>query len=124
MQQIQMPVLIIILSGLCVSCSNETKISFSQQVMPILKESCFPCHQAGGVGELASGLNVENYQNLMKGTKIGPVIQPGQSFASTLQVLVDHKADGAISMPKGGNKLSKEKIEIIGKWIDQGAKNN
>lgn len=117
-------VLLILVGGMCMACSKKNEISFAQQVMPILKENCFPCHQSGGVGELASGLNVETYQNLMKGTKNGPVVQPGQSFASTLHVLVDHKADDTINMPKGGNKLAKEKIEIIGQWINQGAKDN
>ena len=121
---VRIPVILVLVSGLCMACSKKSEISFDQQVMPILKENCFPCHQSGGVGELASGLNVETYQNLMKGTKNGPVIQPGQSFASTLHVLVDHKADNAINMPRGGNKLAKEKIEIIGKWINQGAKDN
>jgi len=105
-------------------CSKEKSVSFSQDIHPILKENCFPCHQAGGVGEVASGLNVESYDSLMQGTKLGPVIQPGQSYASTLQVLVEHNAGDEINMPKGGVKLAQEKIETIGNWIDQGAKNN
>jgi len=109
---------------LVIGCSNETHVSFSRDIQPILKENCIPCHQVGGVGEVASGLNVESYESLMRGTKLGPVIQPGQSYASTLQVLVDHKAGDEINMPKGGVKLAQEKIEAIGKWIDQGAKNN
>jgi len=116
--------LICALFALFAGCSKENSVSFSQDIHPILKENCFPCHQAGGVGEIASGLNVENYDSLMRGTKLGPVIQPGQSYASTLQVLVEHKAGDEINMPKGGVKLAQDKIEVIGKWIDQGAKNN
>lgn len=114
----------IVLSSLVAGCSKEAPVSFSQDIQPILQENCLPCHKAGGVGEVASGLNVESYENLMRGTKLGPVIQAGQSYASTLQVLVEHKAGDEINMPKGGVKLAQEKIELIGKWIDQGAKNN
>jgi hypothetical protein len=108
----------------CISCSKEKEVSFSKDIMPILQENCFSCHQTGGAGEIASGLNLESYENLMRGTKLGPVIQPGQSYASTIQVLVEHKAGDKVNMPKGGSKLADDKIELIGKWIDQGAKNN
>ncbi len=108
-----------------VACSsNEESMSFSTQVMPILSENCASCHKSGGVGHVASGFSVEDYASIMKGTKLGPVIQPGVSFASTLHILVEHKADASVNMPRGGTKLSEENIEIIGKWIDQGAKNN
>ncbi len=115
---------VIIASIVIAACSSETLISYNKSVKPIFEENCFPCHQAGGKGEVASGLNLETYENLMRGTKLGPVIQTGLSYASTLHVLVEHKAAAEINMPRGGNKLPKKDIEIIGKWIDQGAKNN
>ncbi len=104
-------------------CADD-EVSFSKEVMPILQESCLPCHKQGGDGYAASGLSVESYDNVMKGTKYGPVITPGYSFSSTLQILVEHKADSSINMPRGRPRLSQEKIELIGRWIDQGAKNN
>lgn len=106
-------------------CSTaEKEVSFSKDVMPVLTQNCLHCHTVGAEGQVASGLSMESYADLMKGTKLGPVIQPGQSYASTLQILVEHKADQSLNMPKGGIKLSTDQIELIGKWIDQGAKNN
>jgi hypothetical protein len=61
----------------------------------------------------------------MKGTKFGPVIQPGSSLTSTLNVLVSGHASPAVSMPygiKGG--LPKDKFNLLNKWVDQGAKDN
>ena len=104
--------------------SSEREVSFSKDIMPVLTQNCLHCHSAGAEGYVASGLSMESYADLMKGTKHGAVIQPGQSYASTLQVLVEHKADKTLNMPKGGVKLSNDQIELIGKWIDQGAKNN
>jgi hypothetical protein len=60
----------------------------------------------------------------MKGTKHGPVIMPGYSYSSTLQILVEHKADPKLDMPHGGERLPREAIETLGEWIDDGAKNN
>ena len=69
----------------------------------------------------------------MQGTKYGPVIVPGNSESSTLYRLIAHKVDPKIQMPphhdeglaKGReDELTPRQIEFIGKWIDQGAKNN
>jgi len=60
----------------------------------------------------------------MEGTKLGPVIQPGYSYASTLQILIEHRANRLINMPKGRAPLSRVEIQMIGEWIDQGAENN
>ena len=102
----------------------EKQVSFSKDVMPILEKNCLGCHKAGGTGYIASGLSMESYDNLMKGTKFGPVITPGYSFSSTLQILVEHKADSSINMPRDLPRLSQDNIELLGKWINQGAKNN
>lgn len=103
---------------------GERQVSFKQDVMPILQERCVSCHKVGGSGYNASGLSMESYDNLMKGTKFGPVIIPGYSFSSTLQILVEHKADSSINMPKQLPRLPQDQVELIGKWINQGAKNN
>jgi hypothetical protein len=100
------------------------QISFAKDVMPIFRESCLSCHDTGGQGTAASGFSVASYQSIMKGTKFGPVIKPGFSFSSTLQLLIEHKADDSINMPKGMPILPPKHIETIGRWIDQGAKNN
>lgn len=99
-------------------------VSFSKDVMPILKSRCFECHTKGGKGYQASGLNMETYTDLMKGTKFGPVIKPNDSLSSTLVILIEGRADPSIKMPHKREPLTKEQIETIRNWIDQGAKNN
>ena len=115
----------VLVSAGCSQKHNEVsnEVSFVKDVMPILKENCLSCHSKNGEGFLASGFSVESYESIMKGTKYGPVIQPGESYASTMLVLVDHKADPSINMPRSAPKLSVENIKMIGDWISQGAKN-
>ncbi len=98
--------------------------SFSRDVLPIFKKHCAACHDRDGQGYAASGFSVASYEDVMRGTKNGPVIQPGASYASTLQILIEHKADPDIAMPKIGRQLDDQEIQIIGEWIDQGARNN
>jgi len=115
-------VILIICSVVLSGCAEQ--VSFSADVMPILTENCLLCHKAGTPGFEASGFSVETYEDVMKGTEAGPVVEPGYSYASTLQVLVEHGADPSIAMPQRARKLSPGDIQTIGDWIDQGALNN
>ena len=112
-------------------CSKE--ISFSKDVKPIITDRCLECHDGKGEGSEESGLILITYDDLMRGTKFGQVVVPGNSESSTLYRLVGHKADPKIQMPphhdealasKHMTPLKEEQIEVIKTWIDQGAKNN
>jgi hypothetical protein len=49
----------------------------------------------------------------------------GDSFGSTLVVLVEGRADPAIAMPHGEkDKLLASEVTTLRAWIDQGAQNN
>ncbi len=103
----------------------EQPVSFKSDIRPLLDDYCVSCHMPGGKGYEKSGLDMRSYAGLMKGTKFGSIIKPGNSEESTLIILVEGRADPSISMPYGiKGKLSREKIAVLRKWIDQGAKNN
>lgn len=103
----------------------EKEISYKKDIYPIFQDYCLSCHVPGGKGYKKSGFDLRTYESLMKGTKFGPVVQPGSSLTSTLNVLVSGHASPAINMPygiKGG--LPKDKTTLLNKWVDQGAKDN
>jgi len=100
-------------------------VSYKADVYPVLSDYCLGCHVPGGKGYEKSGLDLRTYASLMKGTKFGKVITPGASLSSTLNVLVSGHTNTGISMPlgvKGG--LPKDKVDLLNKWVDQGAKDN
>ena len=110
---------------LMTACGGESAVSYSQDVKPILEKNCFECHQPGGRGEMASGLNMESHESLMKGARFGPMIIAGDPEGSNMVVLMEGRADPSISMPHGKQQsIPKEDIETIRLWIKQGAKNN
>jgi len=110
---------------LAIAGCGESAVSFSQDVKPILDKSCLECHQVGGKGYQASGLLMTTYDDLMKGTRNGPMIIAGDVLGSNLVVLIEGRADPSISMPHGERKpIAKKDIQTIRLWIEQGAKNN
>jgi hypothetical protein len=99
-------------------------ISFHLEVLPILQNGCVECHKPGGEGYEASGLDLESYKGVMKGTKFGPVVVPGDPFTSNLTVLLEGRASPNIRMPFHRMPLRDEYVSIIRRWIAQGAKDN
>ena len=92
------------------------ELTFERDIRPILKANCFHCH--GEEGKTKGGLDVRLRHLLAKGGEHGPAIVPGKAEKSRLFTLV---RDG--EMPKGENKkLPPEKIELLRRWIEGGAK--
>lgn len=104
--------------------AKEEVVSYSEDIRPIIQGRCIECHQKGGPGTEASGLDLSTYEGLMKGTKFGPMITPGEPETSSLLRLIDHKVDPSIRMPHGKKKLSQCDRDAFRLWIRQGAKNN
>jgi len=101
------------------------EVSYKNDVFPIIHDYCLNCHEPGGKGYEKSGLDMRTYQSLMKGTRFGSVIKPGDSFTSILIQVVEGRVHASIKMPLGmEGGLAKDKIGTLKKWVDQGAKNN
>jgi hypothetical protein len=105
---------------------GEKPVSYSKDVRPFLDNYCMRCHGEGGEGSETSGLRMDNYESLMKGTRHGPVIKPGDSYTSALVMLVEGRADPSLRMPHDtkGPVPTQADIEMVKTWIDQGAKDN
>jgi hypothetical protein len=102
---------------------KNTKISFKEDVMPVLQKKCMNCHNTED--ESPSGLYMDSYAELMKGdSRHGPVIKPKKGEESVLIMKLRGTATFGKQMPRGKKPLDDETIEMISTWIDQGAKNN
>ncbi len=106
------------------SVSAAEKVSFSEDIYPIIQIRCLECHQPQGEGYEKSGLDLRTYEGLMKGTKFGPMVIPGDAFMSNLIVLIDGRARAGLRMPHGKKKLNSCDRRLFRSWINQGAKNN
>ncbi|MFA6920401.1 MAG: c-type cytochrome domain-containing protein [Gallionella sp.] len=108
-----------------VATAETAQVSFKSDVSPILHDYCLNCHEPGGKGFEKSGLDMRSYQSLMKGTQYGSVIKPGDSFTSIMIQVIEGRVHASIKMPYGmEGGLAKDKIGVLKKWVDQGAKDN
>ena len=112
--------------ALAAGCQKaEPPVSFSADVQPILQTRCVDCHEPGQAGYEASQLRLSSYEDVMKGTRFGPVVVPGDSLNSALIILVEGRADPSITMPHGeARPPTFSEIEKLKQWVEQGAANN
>jgi mono/diheme cytochrome c family protein len=88
-------------------------VVFSKQIAPILVEHCGRCHVDKASGEFTMG----TYEQLMKGSKAGVVLFPGDPVSSPLVSVIESG-----QMPPNGNRVPAEKLALVKKWVEQGAK--
>ena len=107
-------------------CATQRVVSFQNDIDPILTDKCLQCHvPPNGAGYVQTGLNMESYDTLMKGTIFGTVIVPGDSRRSVINKLTEGRAGELMRMPHGdARKLTAEEIESFKLWVNQGALNN
>lgn len=108
--------------GGCERGPDAGTVSYRQDVQPILETYCAECHTGDGAGVAASGFSVESHEAVMKGTRFGSMIEPGDPLSSSLYRLVSgREIHPSIQMPHGKDKLTEAEIAVIEAWIRQGA---
>jgi hypothetical protein len=75
-------------------------------------------------GAEKSGLDLTSYAGLMKGTKFGKMVIPGDPESSNLMWLLDWRASPELRMPHVKKKLSTCDRDAIRAWIREGANDN
>ena len=94
---------------------DDDAVSYAQ-IDQIMQDACVHCHQAGN--EIWD-LNLSSHENLMAGSKNGPIVVPGEPNESELVKRIDGTVEP--QMPLGGAELSERDVERIIRWVEQGA---
>src|SRR5436190_371905 len=95
----------------------ESVVDFYSQVEPIFNARCYGCHSES-LSE--SNLRLDTKAAALKGGDSGAVILSGNSRDSILM----HRVvglNGLRRMPASGAVLTTDEIDILRRWIDQGA---
>jgi hypothetical protein len=102
-----------------VAADPKTKLTYDQNVLPILTAHCIGCHK----GESAKGgLDLSTFAKLKEGGASGEVIKPGDPEGSRLYRLTAHKEQPF--MPPKMPQIAKEQLDTLAAWIQQGALEN
>ena len=94
-------------------------VSYTREVLPILEARCYKCH--GPTGKARGGLRLHDIAALLEDPEELRVIHPGSAEKSPLYQLLVLPADDLDIMPASGDPLTAEQIELIKRWIDEGA---
>ncbi|MEM6843090.1 MAG: DUF1553 domain-containing protein [Bacteroidota bacterium] len=98
--------------------NRSEEVSYNQHIRPIINSKCIGCH--GGVKKSA-GVSFLFREEALDTAESGiPAIVPGDARGSGMYQRIIHH-DPEYRMPSDGEPLSEEEIELIGRWIDQGA---
>ncbi len=103
--------------GLLPLVSAQAQVDYKRDIEPIFAQRCVQCH---GVKKSLGQLRLDLKRMAMKGGISGAVIIPGKSRESRLVIRLLGEG-GEARMPMGGDPLKPEEIELVRRWIDQGA---
>lgn len=98
------------------------KVDFNRDVRPILSDNCYKCH-GPDAAVVAGDLRLDQRSSAVKDRRGEFVIKPRASAQSMLIERVEDK-DPDYQMPppdSGKHRLTPRQIEILKRWIDQGA---
>jgi len=115
----------------CAAQVAPQKRSFKDDVMPIVKKYCLPCHSEDNYNP--SELSLDSYELMMDGGKHGAPIVAGDPDKSLLVQKVMGNAPFGDPMPLAKKlssgelqqkRLTAEELQILKDWIAQGAQDN
>ncbi|MGL6075491.1 MAG: c-type cytochrome domain-containing protein [Fimbriiglobus sp.] len=98
---------------------GQKPVSFIQDVAPILKESCFACHDA----KRKNGkYDMTTFEKLMAGGANGEAIVAGKPLESDFHDLIVTQEERRMPPREKGEAVAVAKAKIVETWIAQGAK--
>ena len=101
------------------TADDAAKVSYYRQIRPIFQAHCQGCHQPA---KDSGGYVMTAFDRLLAGgeSELAAIV-PGKPADSYLLELIRPDDKGAASMPKDQPALAAADIELIEKWIAQGA---
>jgi hypothetical protein len=96
-------------------------IDFSRDILPILSANCFACHgpdEHERQADLRLDIEASAKQDLGNGS---PILAGDSAKSLIVQRILSESPDEVMPPPSANKKIKPEQLELIKKWIDQGA---
>jgi mono/diheme cytochrome c family protein len=96
-------------------------VRFASEIRPILSESCVECHGPDAATR-AAGLRLDTFEGATEDLGGFSAIVPGEPEESELFLRITEEVDDfRMPPPESGKGLSDEQVDLIRRWIEEGA---
>jgi mono/diheme cytochrome c family protein len=103
------------------SSTEEAEKHYVLKVLPLFKEKCLACH-GDDLKNIKGGLDMRTRELMLSGGDSGEAsFVPKEPDKSLLMKVVTREDDDLAMPPKENDKLTAEQIEVVRKWIADGA---
>src|SRR5437588_11903573 len=97
------------------------QIDFNRDIRPILAENCYQCH-GPDQGKRKAHLRLDTREGIFSSRQGAPPVIPGKPQESELyRRITTGDANERMPDPKSGKNLTDRQLDLIKKWIEQGA---
>src|SRR5918998_4010520 len=101
--------------------SYAADVRFNRDIRPILSENCFACHGPDEKKRKAD-LRLDTKDGLFTKLENGVPVVPGDvKNSEMLRRVTSHDEEDVMPPPKTGKKLTPQQVELLRKWVEQGA---
>ncbi|MBC7855959.1 MAG: hypothetical protein IAF94_21225, partial [Pirellulaceae bacterium] len=116
----------VLLAALCAVSHSYAEapreIEFNRDIRPILSDNCFQCHGPDANARQAE-LRLDREEDAVALRKEGAAIVRGKPAESELVGRITNaNVDERMPPVESGKKLSPQQIELLRRWVEQGAK--
>ena len=110
------------LSTVCFAGAAKDKVDFSSQIRPIISAKCFHCHGPDDSSRKAK-LRLDVREEAVKKRHDNLfAIKPGDpSHSEMVRRITSKDPDDVMPPPKAGHPLTTAEIELLKKWVQEGA---
>ena len=114
--------LFLVVTAISICAAAEKPVNFDRDVRPVLSDNCFACHGPDASRRMAN-LRLDTEDGLFADRGSYKIIAAGDPAKSRLFARIN-AATPASRMPpaQAGTTLTAAQIELVRKWIEQGAK--
>jgi hypothetical protein len=108
--------LFLVVTAIGVGAAAEKAVDFNRDIRPVLSDNCFTCHGPDDRHRMAN-LRLDSEEGIIK------VVAPGDPAKSRLYARISAPSASSRMPPaQTGTVLTAAQIELVRKWIEQGAK--
>lgn len=103
------------------SAPPTASVQFARDIAPILSDTCYQCH-GPDAAQREADLRLDTRSGLFGIREKQQVVTPGNRQASHLwKRITSQDADEQMPPADSGKSLTPKQVELIGRWIEQGA---